>query len=448
MWAIYSTKLLLDAGSTPLLVAYQFYLVYLMVMAFICRANIMQPMGVSALVGFLAFGGNIPLFANGLLADIYPIDTELLLKVLGVFALSQIAFALGTLFKIDRRFSPVHMLLHTKKVARNITGMHFFMLILFVIAAGAFRLKFNIGAAKAISPIPYSGYFHYGLLDGLLVVLLWFLAASLKKKNLGYTVLAGVSLMGLVVTQALLGWRGMIFRVVICVVVVFWFQKRLYHNERVRSFGWLIVLAMVGFFTIQLGHQTRARKMKAEENFSSSMTGFVDKILVRSQGTTRLAEVVNRFDKNPLTNDWFFLRLRQTRETATNYVDRTVYGVKSHQKHSVGCSGPGAVYLSAGLIGVGIVYFLWGIFYGNVYSQIGFEKSTPPNLIAIALYAQMIDLLQYTNAENFDIGVLKKLAAVLAILYFSKIFVFTGSKKKKNWRQPVRVADPRSAFLR
>ena len=41
MWAIYSTKLLLDAGSTPLLIAYQFYLVYLMVMAFICRANIL-----------------------------------------------------------------------------------------------------------------------------------------------------------------------------------------------------------------------------------------------------------------------------------------------------------------------------------------------------------------------------------------------------------------------
>ena len=323
------------------------------------------------------------------------------------------------------------MLLYTKKATRNISGIHLILLLLFVVAAGAFRLQFDIGAAKARSSLPFSGYFHYGLLDGLLVVILWFVAASLKKKNLGYTVLAGASLLGLVITQALLGWRGMIFRVILCVVVVFWFQKRLYQNEHVRSFGWLIMLALVGFFTIQLGHETRARKMKADEEFSTSISSFRDKVLVRSQGTTRLAEILYRFDSRPLTNDWFFLRLRQQRETATNYVDRVVYGVKSHQQHSIGCSGPGAVYVSAGLVGVGFVYFLWGIFYRNVYSQIGFEESTPPNLVSIALYASMFDLLLYTNSENFDIGVLKKLAAVLAITYFCKIFVFTTSKKKR-----------------
>jgi len=435
-WAIFSLKLLVDAGSTPLLGLYAAYLGYMLAVALLCRKNILQPVGVSMLIGFLAFGSNIPLFANGLIGDIRPIKTNLLFNVHGVFFLSQIMFALGTLFKIDPRFSPARMLLYSKFKPVNIGFGLLILITLFVAVAGAFRIRFNIGAAKALSSFPFSGIFHYALLDGLLMVLLWCLAASLKRKNISYTVFSGVPLLGLVLTQAFLGWRGMIFRVMVCVVVVFWYQKRLYQNEKVRSFAWLALLAGIGFFSIQLGHERRAVTTGADKEFSLNPLHFIEKVQVRSQGTTRLAAVLERFDNNPYTNDWFFLELRRQRETATSYVNRVVYGIRRHQKHSVGCSGPGTVYISGGLIGVAIVYFLWGTFYGSVYKEIGFEKNISPNLLAIALYATLIDSLIYTNAESFGIGVLKKLAAVIAIAYFCRKFVISSKQRTRRSTLP------------
>lgn len=430
-WSLFSLKILIDAGSMELFGLYSIYLIYMMVIAILCRDNILQPAGVAMLVGFLAFGNNIPLFANGMIGEYRPIDSRIIIRVLNVFLLSQLAFAFGTLLKLDSRFSPTRFLLHSKFKQKPVTAIQLIMLILFVVVAGVFRVVFHIGAAKEWASIPYSGLFHYALLDGLLVVLLWYLAGALKQKSLAYTLIAGIPLLLLVITQALLGWRGMIFRVMICVVIVFWFQKRLYQNERVRSFAWLVLLGGIGFFTIQLGHETRSQKTGSDSDFSKSVSGFVEKVQLRSQGTTRLAEVLNRFDDNVLTNNWFFMDLAKYNETATNYVDRVVYGVKGHQKHSVGCSGPGSVYVCAGLLGVGFVYFLWGVFFANIYEQIGFDENVSPNFIAIALYASLIDILVYTTSENFSVGVLKKLLCVLAVIYFCKIFLFTTSKKKK-----------------
>ena len=430
-WAIYSLYLILEVNYFPLTLLYMFYLLYIMATAVLCRNNIMQPAGISMLIGFLAFGSNIPLFANGLLAELAPIDPRTLTFALAVVILSQFAFLVGTLIKIDPKFSPLSILLHSKYKPIEISGLQIILLTLFVAVAGAFRIKFSIGAAKSVASIPLAGIFHYALLDGLLIILLWYLTSALKKKNLAYTIAMGIPLLGLTLTQAFLGWRGMIFRVGICVAVVFWYQKKIYQDERVRSFAWLFLLAFVGFFSIQLGHETRARATKADSEFAFNSFNFIEKVQVRSQGTTRLVAILERFDQKPWTNGWFFLRLKKQRETATNYVDRVVYGVKSFQKHSIGCSGPGAVYISAGLIGVAGVYFIWGLFFRGIYDNIGFESTSQTNMMAIAYYAALINLLVYTNSESFNLGAVKRLLVISSFAWFCNKFILQSKKKKQ-----------------
>jgi hypothetical protein len=304
-------------------------------------------------------------------------------------------------------------------------------LIIFVVLAGIFRIQFNIGAAKAISPIPFSGYFHYGLLDGLFMVCLWHLARTLKG-NIALTLLAIVPLLGLVFTQAMLGWRGMIFRVAVCVVTVFWFQKQLYRSDRVRSFGWLALMVAVGFSSIELGQNNRAEIMKSRREFALSPLEFAEKIQLRSQGTTRLAAVIEHFGPLTYTNDWRIIGMLRRGDTATDYVDTVIYGISSDRKHGVGCSGPGSLYVYGGMVGVGLVFLLWGAFFNDVFTQIEFDKNREPYILAISYYAILVNALLGTNSENFDAQIVKKLILVTAMVFVCKIFLFSSKKLRRS----------------
>jgi hypothetical protein len=430
IWGIYASLLILKTGNLRLLVLYNFYTVYLIAISVYCRTNLLQPIGLSALIGFLAFGNNIPLFTRGLIANSAPWDADLMANTMTVFLVSQFAFALGALFYAGK-LSPSRFLLNSKYVPVKVGAGRLVLLIVFVVLAGLFRIQFNIGAAKAVSPIPFSGYFHYALLDGLLMVCLWHLSRTLKG-SVALTLLALVPLLGIVFTQAMLGWRGMIFRVAVCVVTVFWFQKRLYRSDRVRSFGWLALMMVVGFSSIELGQNNRAEIMKSRREFALTPLEFAEKIQLRSQGTTRLATVIEHFGPLTYTNDWRFSGMLEQGVTATDYIDSVVYGISSDRKHSIGCSGPGGLYVYGGMVAVAVVFLFWGAFFNDVFKQIEFGKDRESNILAIAYYAILVNALLGTNSENFDAQVVKKLLLVTAMVFVCKIFLFSSRKLQRS----------------
>ena len=435
VWGIYASMLILETNNLRLLVLYNVYIAYLIVVAIYCRENLLQPIGLSMLIGFLSFGNNIPLFTRGMIGNRYPLDAGLMANTLIVFLVSQFAFALGALFYAGR-LSPSRVLFKSKYVPTRVGAMRLIALTAFVVVAGLFRIKFNIGAAKAVSSFPFSGYFHYALLDGLLFVCLWHLARALKG-SIALTMFALVPLLGLAFTQAMLGWRGMIFRVAVCVVTIFWFQKQLYRGDRVRSFGWLALLMVLGFSSIELGQNNRADAMKSRQEFALSPGEFLEKVQTRAQGTTRLANVIEHFGPLTFTNDWRFIRMLERGETASAYVDEAVYGIGAGRKHSIGCSGPGGIYVYAGMTGVGLVFLLWGAFFNDVFTQIGFDEKRESNILAIAYYAILVNALLGTNSENFDFQVVKKLLLVTALVFVCKIFIFSSKKLQKNNSGPL-----------
>lgn len=429
VWAVIANMLLIETGDMALTLSYNAYLVFLVSTLFFCRANLFQPIGLSTLLGFLAFGNNIPFFSRGYIRDV-TIDSNILFKVLIVFMLAQIAFIAGSLINA-KKTQPFSFVFQSKFKPINLQFHHLLGLLLFVGLAGAFRLHFNIGAAKQHATIPFSGYFHYALLDGLLMVIAWCLVRGFKK-SFSMTFLALLAVLGLVITQALLGWRGMIFRALVCVTTAFWFQKKLYRSDKLRSFAWIVILAFFGMSAIQLGNATRAKQSGSDGRFATSASDFIQKLQMRSQGTTRLAAVIEYFGPGlTVKNDWMAIKLFKRNDSTAGFVDRQIYGIdKSLRKHSVGCSGPGSPYVGAGLIGVALAYFVWGFFIKGVYNQIGFSEKKESNFLAIAYYCTLIDILLHTYSENFNDGVVKKLIAITCIAFACKIFLFSSRKLK------------------
>ncbi len=88
--------------------------------------------------------------------------------------------------------------------------------------------------------VPYAGIFQFVLYHGLVMICVWYLAQGLTQKWM-HTILGLVLLVGMAVTQALLGWRGGILNVLIIALVSFWYQFKLYDKQK-YSMGWLIIL--------------------------------------------------------------------------------------------------------------------------------------------------------------------------------------------------------------
>ncbi len=122
--------------------------------------------------------------------------------------------------------------------------------------------------------------------------------------------------------------------------------------------GWLLVLIVLSSTVMQAGNSIRAERLGGESTYARNATEFVSTTLTRSQGTTRLAEVIQHFGPLSLTNNLFIATLAARGLSATQYIDRTIYGVEIGQSHSVGTSGPGGVYVGLGLAGVFFSYLL------------------------------------------------------------------------------------------
>ena len=428
-WALFSLSLFILSGTSQgLLISYFLYLILGAAALWGARKDILAPMGAFVLVAFSGFGLNIPLIATGHVPLIH-IDDNTLTKVTIIILLAHIGFMCGSLLP-NTYFNPILKIVGTRNSTRRTSLAVFFALVFFEIVGGVVRKHLHLGEAGIQPWIPYggSGILQFFLYHGVLMFCVWYLVQGLTQ-NLRHTILGLVLLVGMAITQALLGWRGGIVAVIIIAIVPFWYQFKLHDKQKHYSLGWLIVLLCLSYPLIQFGNTIRAERLGGEHAFAKSTEEFVMNVLTRSQGTTRLAEVTNLFGPLTFTNDFLIEKLLSKGITTTTYIDRVVYKIEETQSHGMGTSGPGGPYTALGLSGVFVSYLLIGILYRLSYFAIINYKSTGTNVFGLVWYAFLFLMLFEIINENFSVNSLKMYFAVLAQLYFFKLLLRTPNSR-------------------
>jgi hypothetical protein len=344
-----------------------------------------------------------------------------------VFLSASVAFVFGYLLKLHK-LMPTKWIVNLKRPSREASLLLYILLACWVIVAGLIRINFHLGEAGVQPKIEYAGYVQYILYDGVLILCLWYLAQGLQKGKV-YMVLGLSLLLGLATTQALLGWRGGIFQMLVLTIIVFWYQKKMYAKQKLHSFLWLLLLVFfIGSIT-ELGNAVRVKRLGGDAKFTQE--NFGDKIITRGQGTTRLAKVVNYFGTITFTNGFLINRLVAEGWSTTQFIDRKIYGVTARQSNSFGTSGPGGPYTAMGLMGVLLCFGFLGGLYRSVYENIFLTKTGGINLLGVAFYAPLVYSLMAMLSENLNVGSFKGLIAVAGQIFIYKLIIvqkFSGNK--------------------
>jgi len=304
-----------------------------------------------------------------------------------------------------------------------------------VIVAGAIRIRFHLGEAGIQPILPYAGYFQYTLFDGTLLFCGWFLAQSLRQG--GLYVLLGLSLLVMMaIVQALLGWRGGIAQIGWIMIGIFWYQVPI-RGKTKYSLAWLLTLPLVAGSIVEFGNAVRSEHLGGEKIFATSTSDMIEKIAYRSQGTTRLAVVADKFGPLTVFNGFLIRDIYAEGLTITSYIDRRFYAVEAKQSHSVGTSGPGGPYVAMGLFGVAVAYMMLGAIYRSVYDCVVDSEGSSGNLVATVLYCYLMLMLSTLLSENFDIAFVKNMTAVCAIILLMKMLIDGGRDSRTNLRPAV-----------
>jgi oligosaccharide repeat unit polymerase len=381
---------------------------------------VLSPLGVFTFVGFLGFGLSIPLIAAHQFAH-FELNDEVLSRVFIVYLLAQLAFTLGYISKAHKVVPTKWLVRHTG-TERNVSIPVYIILALGVAAAGFTRAYLHLGEAGVQPEVPYAGQLQYVLYHGTLIFCLWFLGKSLRTGKL-YVILALTLLLGVAVTQALLGWRGGIVYVIVLAIPLFWYQEKVYQYSKAHSPLWIGILLFFLVSIMQLGSQTRVERLGGESQIVQD--NLLEKMLIRAQGTTRLAAVIEHFGPLSVHNDFFGWRLHKEGLSTGKYVDREIYGVAEWQSHGVGTSGPGGPYIAMGMIGVLIGYGTLGIFFRASYNSIFGDKQDGFNILGVVFYALLIGALLGAIKENYGISTWKFIVAIMAQIFVYKHLFFS-----------------------
>ncbi len=427
LWAFVSILVLIEAGSNDgLLIAYFSYLAVSTFALWRSRHDLLAPVGAFTLVAFSGFGFNIPLIAAGYVPYIQ-IDNATLTKVLAIVLSAQLGFTCGVM--ITRHVqSPLRRLLNTSLQMKRTSIFSFAGLIVLQVAAGATRKWLHLGEAGSQPSVGYAGVLQFFLYHGVLILCVWYLAQALADKKRMHAVMGLLLLLGMAITQALMGWRGWILYVIIIAIVPFWYQFISMETRRHFSMGWLIILLFSSSSVIHLGGMVRTERLGGESGFTKGTEELLRNVFLRSQGTTRLAEVAHYFGPLSFTNNFLIQELMAKNSSVTVYIDRNVYGIEPTQSHSVGSSGPGGPYTAAGILGVLITYGFIGFLYRESYHAIFRPNTSKISVLAVVWYAFLILMLFEILNENFGINSLKMYFAVLAQLCLFKLFLTRNQK--------------------
>jgi oligosaccharide repeat unit polymerase len=436
-WAIGSTFFLFYKNADfDFIITYLFYLLFAGFLMWVSRHDLLSPLGLIVLNGFIAFGLNLPLFygenRNIVTSDYtsMTITDGMLSKVLIVFLITTTGFVLGY-YSLLHKYYPIKKLILIKSTSRKVTPLSFLIIFVILVAACIIRKTFHLGEAGAQPTIPYAGYLQYILYDGVLLLAIWYTAQALRQGKL-YIVLGLILLLSMAISQALLSWRGGVIQIIYVTAGLFWYQVNRHQKKPPVSLAWLVILLLSANFVIELGNQVRtADEVGGQQHFAKSMGNFIESVIYRGQGTTRLAGVVDYFGDLTIFNHFFIVDLISQQESATHYIDRKLYAVGPKQSHSVGASGPGGPYMGMGMVGVFLGYFLLGAFYRSAYKNIFVDRDN--NILAIVLYSYLVFSLTGVLSENFGMGFIKNLIALFFEIYLLRFLI-----TKKTSRAPAK----------
>lgn len=373
------------------------------------RQNLLHPACLFVYASLLGFGLNIPLFCINYFPGVQYED-NIMAGVSLIVLTSTGATILGTLLLPSFKSTPA--ILKLDKPHPNAGLTTYLMCLGAIIFSGIIRITFHLGEPGVQPNFPLAGVLQFVLYEGNIVLALWYLSRALQGSIinivLGLSLLAAIALI-----QALLGWRGGVFLMIIAGFGIFLLQDT---NQKYRSPFWLILLGLAAVSLVNLGNQVRAEKLGGDSAYAKSEEGFITRILYRGQGTSRLAEIVKYFGDISATNDSMYKELADANLSATRFVDRELYGIQKNQSHSVGTSGPGGPYVNFGLLGVFIAYCGLGLFYKLIYNLI--QASNTNNPSARIMYSYLIIIATQTQSENYGLLQIKSML-VITVLTFS-----------------------------
>ncbi len=420
LWIFFAIYKLSD--SSNLAVLYFIYMVLGTAVLALNSKDILSPRSFIIVGTFYSFGLNIPFFSGTELIEDLMISDKTLSDILIIVIVVQLSFLLGSFVPLNKQL-PLRKLTGNHLRGRKVSYRWAITIAGIVLFAALFRITFSLGQAGKQPTIPFAGYLQFIFYDGVLVGCLWFLAQSLRQKRIFIFVALGL-LVSVALTQALLGWRGGIFHILVVSGSVFWYQFKTKRSDKTFSLAWLAIPILLAGSLIEVGNKVRAKNLGGEAEYGTTISGFVTRIAMRSQGTSRLAGVVDHFEGLSLTNSFKIFYLMKTRQTTTTYIDRVVHGVDLRvQSHSVGTSGPGGPYTGMGLLGVFLAYLILGCIYQAVYKEMFRPGKYNNNVMVIVYYSMLLYIMLQFTSENLNVLIVKKMIAATAMVYACRIIV-------------------------
>lgn len=392
------------------------------------KGSFLAPEPIFTVLGLLSFG--IPaVFGIGM-----AIGNDMVFSTMDnpwtffIFIIAWIAFVVGCRFCPHRGSWPWNWVFPDNKSRSEKPTLIMGALVFVCIAIGGImRYHFRLGVAGEAPIIPFAGYLQYLCYGGPMILSFFYLAAATESKASIPLFIGFLSILALAFTQALFKWRGPGLMLVLTATVLVFsmlvnesragLKRPLWRVVNTRTgrlaIGIIVISLASGALLSSIGDIQRQTYYTGTYE-AMDQGSWLQKRYYRITGFSRLEAVVNHFGLT-FTNDFFLAELIRQGRTTVHYVDAVVFGIPEWAQTSVGTSGIGGPYVASGLLGVAVVFFLWGCFWMHLYEYTLSSRSA----CAYGFYICLLPLLQATLSENFGSGELKFLVAHIVLAGFA-----------------------------
>ena len=335
-----------------------------------------------------------------------------------VFLIGYIAFLLPFSFKSKKIKKPKGYILSSYKIntpLKILFRLYFPVIIIILFFSFQFRISNLLGLPGIVPEIASAGIIFYFLTTGVFTLICCYFI-YVKKYNKGFLLLV-IMLILYSLYQSLLGWRQGVFDSILIIVILSTFLN--FNISKVKKITIGVILLIVVFIIIHL-----------QNIFRGSNKSIID-VWDRLFGIRYLDSIVgffaNKSDFDILFNNFFYFNLVDLNTNTADYHNHIILGGNIDFINGAARTGFGSVFMSFGIIGVFVCFYLLGIYYKKIYE---YNIKNISNGFINIFYAINIIILQRILVEQLDYGVLTHYFASLFFVYLIfKIFRIIGLKK-------------------
>jgi len=334
-----------------------------------------------------------------------------------VFLIGYIAFLLPFSFKAKKITKPKGYILSSYKLnplLKIIFRLYLPLIIVILFYSFEFRITNLLGLPGVVPKIPYAGIIFYFLTTGIFTLICCYFI-YVKKYNKNFLLLV-IMLILYSIYQSLLGWRQGAFDTIIIIVILSACLNFKFSKLKKITIG--LILTPVIFVII-----------KFQNTFRGSDSNLID-IWDRLFGIRYLDSIVSFFstknDSDILFNNFFYFNLVDSNTNTADYHNHIILGGSIDFINGAARTGFGSVFMSFGIIGVFVCFYLLGIYYKKIY-EYNFKNYT--NGFINIFYGINIIILQRILIEQLDYGVITHYIASLFFIYLIyRLFKIIGLK--------------------